>query len=480
MRMIALLSLLCALTTCAVPPRAATQATALPETPTASPAAQPSPPPAPSLATSVPLALRNRMERRYELHLVDPRTGQEPPGYPPIDLGDNFVHTYSADGNRLAIIGFHGQSCDSYAGGSRCRPGGGVLHLIDLQAWREVTATLPVEGWVWPLAFSPNGTRVALASSEARTHTLLAIDARTGETIAQRDLGFPPSALEYSHDGQSLLIYGVPAGSAAGMTKPDPPRAVRLDARTLEVVWQQELSDVTSGFWCRENCNESHEEQLFAAWSPAVVLSHEMQALYILHADAETLTTVDFDARTVRSVEIREAQSWLERLLVLTAGVARAKGGAEGATKAAVLSPDGTRLYVVGQAMHSQRDADGHWQVTNEALGLQVIDVASGRRIAATPTEATEISLAPDGIELMLQGWEEHIWTEIFERQTLERSARVEAWEVVSVRQLDGQPIVLGRKPSRPLTGLAVLDPETFEVVHSWSVDSDAAWLIMR
>jgi hypothetical protein len=302
-------------------------------------------------------------------------------------------------------------------------------------------------------------------------------DTGTGQLIAQQALAFRPSLMKYTQEGTALAIYGQPLSAVPGMAKPDPPRVLLVDAATLDILWDQPLASIISGSWCLENCDAPHGEQTFAYWWPAVVPSHDGHTLYVVHADEEKLTAVDFDARTVHSVEIREARLWFEELLALTAGVAQAKGGENGAFKEAVLSADGTRLYAIGRRVNSTRDAHGNWQVDEAYLGLQVIDVESGHKMASLDGEAKAIGSALDGAYLLLDDWDGRIWwTEVLDAESLQRVARLEGWKVVPARRIDGQPILLASNPYRE-SQLAVLDPRSFDIVQAWSASGHAEWV---
>ncbi len=227
---------------------------------------------------------------------------------------------------------------------------------------------------------------------------------------------------------------------------------------------------------------------MFAEWRPAVVLSHDGRRLYIVHADQERLTTVDFDALTVRSIVLRETQSWLERLLDLTAGVAEAKGIWTGTVKAAVLSPDGKRLYVVGRTTTVTRDADGNRESMETHLGLQVIDLVGGHKVmsrdielAGTWISADRIRFTPNGKHLLVGGWRDGGgWTEVLDAKRLERVADLPGWEVALTRRMDGQPVLLARRWDRERRAFefAVLDPQSFDVAASWG-ETDAWWVTM-
>jgi hypothetical protein len=489
--LILLLCLLLILTGCAGPPQATREQrlpTEMPQPslahPTAAPAiGQPTAAPAlvqapatPTPGSGVLLTLNDTHTNRDEIHLVDPDSGQDVSGYPPI-VGVPF--SLSADGKKLAAIESLGQTCEPSGGGTACYRSADVLHLVDLQSWREVTATLSVHGWNGPSALSPDTGHLALVINTASSSTVTIFDIGTGQILTQGVLPFRPALMAYQQDGALLAIYGQPLSSNPGSTKPDPPRVLLLDATTLDILWDQGLASILSGSWCLENCRASHEEQLFASWGPAVVFSNDGRKLYIVHAEAERLTTVDFVARSVSSVEIQSAQSWVEQLLDLSAGVAEAKGGANGAFKTAVLSPDGAKLYLIGATYSATRDSQGHWQNTEDSLGLQVVDVASGRKLATHDTEARWwIRISPDGGFVFLTASDGQAWsTEVIDTKSVQQVARLDKWEVVPTRRLDGQPILVASQlPGQP-SHLAVLDPQSFAVIHTWSVNSYAWWI---
>ena len=493
MRLIIALYLLYILTACVVQP-GLNDEHAQPPIIFKEPLAQPTA--ATTLASSVLLARWNESRRRHEIGPVDPNTGREIPGYPPIALGDDIrfapTQILSSDGRKLAAVESHGQSCESYAGGVSCRPRADLLHLVDLLKWREITASLPVEGWLWPFVFSPDTSRLALIHHTPKTDTLMLLNTATGEFVARRPLSFRPSLLAYTQAGAALLLYGQPPGSEPGISKPGPSQVLLVDAATLEPQWKKTLPQIISGDWCLQNCQAPHAERLFANWMPAVVVAPDQRKLYIVHADEDKLTTVDLEARAVRSDDLQAAQlpSWFERLLEFTAGVVQAKGAFNGAVKAAVLSPDGTKLYLAGHTTNSSRDTNGNWRFKQISLGLQVIDIAAGRKIAGrdsalssdgAPSEdeaATKIGLTPDGTYLWLAGRNEQgAWTQVVDANSLEPVARLTQWDIAVSRRLNGQPIIVASWSRQQQTQLAVLDPHTFDIGYSWPVDGFAWWV---
>ncbi len=418
--------------------------------------------------------------RHGELHAVDPDTGHDLRDYAPIHMGHHYHHAVSPDGNTLAAVTYPGDSGR-----------GGVLHLIDLQAWRDVTTTLRFDSWITAMSFSPDGTRLAMAYAGRPTgahgmpdvYLLVSVDVAGQAAVAETSFDFAPRLMKYTSDGASLIVYGVTFDMNTGLNV-QPPRAVLLDAAELHVEWEVALSGVLDGQFKQK---DSDGTETYVGWWPAVVPAHDGQALYIVHADEDKLTIVDFANRAARTVEVGPVRSWLEQLLALGAGVAYAKGPLDGASKRAVLSSDGARLYVIGQTTDTFRDSNGEWQFTQKQLGLKVVDVSTGVEIARFDTEATEIGMSPDGPQLYLRGWSEPDqpglmtpWTDVLDIGHLEVVAHLTGRYIMPARRLDGRPILLSSTPhhSSEQTTLAALGAKSFDEIHVWSVPRYASWLI--
>jgi hypothetical protein len=418
--------------------------------------------------------------KQNEIYPLDLTNGGALPGYDPLTFGNGgFLYAFSQDGGRLAVITFQGQFCDSFMGGSRCRGGRGELRLVELPSWKVTPAEIPLDGAIDRLAYSPDSALLALATTDRDGQYLAVLDGSTGEILTQRALDFPAELLAFSADSRSLVVYGTPVNEPAGMVKPDPPRALLVDAGSLDTLWEQELTEILSGQWCMQNCEDSHELLLFADWRPAVVLSPDGEQLYIVHADEDRLTTLDFASREVRSTSIQEKKSWIERLLALTARTAQAKAGMEGALKLAALSPDGKTLYTAGFAMHARPDEQHGWIFEEEAVPLQAIDAGSGMIVASQPAKLQGIHglrYIPDGSGLLVDRWSgNQVRTTILDTRSLEPIKEIRGWDLHPVEGPDGTLTWLGSRPAGSRTKLAVLDPETFEPVQE--LEENGSWL---
>lgn len=440
-----------------------------PVAPAADPPAQPAVEPVvpPSLGSAVLVAGWDEATTLSEILPVDPATGDPVAGYSPIPLGRHFSHAFSPDGRRLVAVSFPGESHR-----------GGELHVIDLFEWKNTPLGIEFDAVVDVLAFDADGARLAVAAMpQARGvddppgSIVTVVDLASGTIAARARLAHQVTRLGFSPEGDSLLAYGQSVPEPGS----DPVAwAARLRAGDLAVAWAQHLPGILNV----EHRQVDGEPRYFW-YQPAVALWPEGNALYIVHADADRLTAVDFTRRAPRAEDILPAQSWLEWLLARTAGVAHAKM-TDGTIKQAALSPDGSRLYVAGQTMASAKTDRGQWEYTRDSLDLQVIDVATGALLDSLETEATEVSLSADGARLFLRGWTEPgasdpyaiPWTQVVDAETLETVATLEGYALVPARRLDGDPILLSNTTApNGQQAVAALDPETLMEIHAW-----AAW----
>ncbi len=338
---------------------------------------------------------------------------------------------YSPNGSRLAAIETRGESCEAFAGGSSCYPRAIAVRIVDLPAWQVISTTLSNDGWTGAISFSPTADRLAISYNRQKGSSVLVLDTSTGETLTDLALGFRPAGIAFYQDEGRLLVYGTLPAEKPGVTPPGP---VRLEAYAIpsgEMLWERELTGVVSGNWCLENCDDTHGMQLYAIWTPAILLSPDGTTLYILHADQDKMTQVSLKDGGSQDVQIHEAQSWIERLLASTAGVALAKGGAKGTTRLAAISPDGERLYVQSSTMNATLNQDGYWEPADAVTELQAVDAHSGQILASIPASGYGERLTTDGEYLFSSGWTDSgLETAIWSAGGLESVPSLKGWEL--------------------------------------------------
>jgi len=215
-----------------------------------------------------------------------------------------------------------------------------------------------------------------------------------------------------------------------------------------------------------------------------LVFAPQGDVLYIVHPNEDILTSVDFDAQKISSVEIRTRLSWYENLFSLGASIAHAKI-AEGTNKHAVISPDGQFLYIVGERNELVNSENDDWQIKTIPLGLQIVRTGDGSRVDRFDTKASDISISHDGQYLFLQGWSQtqgSAWTQIFDTETKQPVTQVQdnTW-LVPTHRLNGAPILAS---SVYINGedqqhYTIVNPEDLSVLAEWNSTDYLVWLDM-
>ena len=400
---------------------------------------------------------------------LDPATGTALPENPEISLGHTFFYGFSPDRTTLAVASFPNESGYN-----------GRLFLVDLPAWETHDLGLELSGWVSTMVFSPNGKELAIAHGETG-YKLTVVNLEDRTITAQSPTYSYVSRLKFSQNGQALMLYRSTTNPADGWTA-GPPEILLLNTADLTQLWSTELKEVHDGILPREEgvtvANFYEPGKAFYT-SPGLVFAPDRDALYVVHADSEQLTTVDFESQTVETVEVQPKLIWLERFLSMTAGVAHAKIG-DGITRQAAVSPDGQFLYVVGVNSVTSRVQNGNWQMEQTPLGLEILQTRDGSRVERIETDTTELSLSPDGRFLYLRNWgsnQDNIpWTEIFDTanwQLVVRKNRVSAMPALLMN--GGFLLVSTYSTAETSHHMTVMQPDGEGALAEWT-DSEYIW----
>ena len=401
---------------------------------------------------------------------LDPATGIALPGYTPISVGQSYFHAFSPDRQTLAAVIFPNDTTYN-----------GNLLLIDLPAWKTQTFKLNLHGWVTAMVFSPDGRRLAIAHGES-TYRLTVFDLEQGVITAQQKTDSFVTRLKFTADGESLMLYrpAIQNFYTDNELGAGPPQVLLLDAADLSPRWSAELVGVRDGILPKDEKTVIDLNQPGTAMylSPALAYAPDRDALYIIHADSEQLTTIDFNAQKVETVEIQTKLSWFERLLSLDASVAYAKV-ADGTGKQAVVSPDGQFLYVVGVNNASFQDQQGNWQMSQTPLGADIIQTSDGSRVMHIETEAADLSLSPDGRFLYLRNWgANEPWTEVFDTSSRQVTARKTGIYASPALLMNGESLVVSTySSSETAHHMGIFQPDALAPLLEWTGPHYIAWL---
>jgi hypothetical protein len=407
------------------------------------------------------------------LTIISSMTGQPLEGPEQIPLGTYYSYAFSPDKRSLAVTS------------------AAQLYLIDMPSWISRVADVGLHGLVSSVIYSPDGRLVALASGGPEGY-LRIVNAQNGEVEASGQAGFSIRNVKFTGDGKAIMVYGPQLASAgiaanAGVST-GAPKVALFASSDLSLLWSTALSGVRDGTFPKKAdiANTQEVYQPGAAWhfQPGAVFAPDRDILYVVHGDADQLTTIEFGTRRAKTVDIRPRLSWLDQLLALTAGVAYAKG-MDGTTKQAVVSPDGKYLSVVGSTEAVTQQPNGrNWDITDTPIGLQVIATADGTLIDKIETDANLAALSPDGQDLMLIGWKMNSnsstpWTDVYELSANRLVKHLANTYLFSTRRLDGKAILASSNQISPnRCDMVVMDPGSWSPTASWSTAACAGWLI--
>jgi hypothetical protein len=262
------------------------------------------------------------------------------------------------------------------------------------------------------------------------------------------------------------------------------PVAELLSAQDLSPTWSVKLNNVRDGFQPNPNFTGSmYEPGAGTVYSPGIVFSPTKDMLYIVHADVDKLTQVDFDRRSVSTVDIRPKLSWFEQFLRLSAGNAYAKGQ-EGIELQAVISPDGSVIYTTGTQNKVSKNSNGDVNFTQTPLNLEAIRAADGMELFKSQATGMNQSLSSDGASVFLDQYLDSgalSETEEVNAVTGVLIAQYKGLTLQSTHRMDGTPLLVSA--AQGYTNQPVSEMTVFTADHvllgKWNAPEYAEWVIM-
>ena len=258
-------------------------------------------------------------------------------------------------------------------------------------------------------------------------------------------------------------------------------QALLFDAQTMDVEWQQVLHGVKDGYYGSGN-HERPDENFY--YSAGITPDPARQRIYIAHADEAKLTTIDFSAQAVKSIEIREKQTTIERFLefILSIGVQPVQAKAANSyVRQALLSQDGSTLYVAGEQNNMLRKNENELEMISTPLGLEAWDLKTGTRLYVVETNASEIRQGPQGL-IVLNGYDRSSstyrpFTDIFDPAAAQIAAHLDETYAYATLRLDGElALVSVYSTDENKTFLGVLNAKALRKELSWAANSYYFW----
>ena len=137
---------------------------------------------------------------------------------------------------------------------------------------------------------------------------------------------------------------------------------------------------------------------------PAVVFTQDKA--YVVHGHEDVITEVDLSTGEVMGHPFGTKVSLLDALSAWFAAQAVAKGPAPGVRRTALISDDGSKLYLSGY--HTEvAEEEGQVRETTVPLGVQVIDTRNWQVEETLNLPVGTLHLSPDGSMLLAAGYNE-------------------------------------------------------------------------
>ena len=403
---------------------------------------------------------------KSELAVISSVTGKRLESFTPLPIENSYSYTFAPDGHTLALIANTN------------------LYLVDLPVWKIREYDLDLGGWMSFVIYSADGSLLAIASGEPKSE-LWIINPKNGEVIANGKADISIRKAQFTTDGTGLMVYGPQIASTgvaanAGVSV-DSPKAVLYSVSDLSLVWSTELDGIRDGTFPKKgelaNTPDIYLPGAASHYEPGKAFSSKSDILYLVHADEDKVTVVDFNHRKVNRMDVHTKTSWFDQLMALTASVAYAKG-MDGTIKQAFLSSDGKYLFVGGNTETVTQQANSiDWSITDTPLGLQVIAVENGELVAHIDMEATLTGLSLDGRQIFLTAWKDQDnytfpRTDVYDTSFHRLIKQIDHVYLTSTRRIDGEPMLVSTEYTgsngEDLCNLATVDPASWTVVNRW------------
>jgi hypothetical protein len=316
-----------------------------------------------------------------EGRLADPLTLKPAAGLSAIKLGRFYQAALSHDGRKLAIIRWPNES-----------PYGGQLVVLDLWTGAQTTTGVVVDGEAPVLAFSDDDTSLSWIvgqRGQSSANYSVARYALGGKAASVKDLpsGYWPMDGRLLANDELAVTFGTVSESGNGSSVPH----VVFIAADGTLRADLPLPGVLAG-------DHPRDDGRVAIDNPGLAWDIRSGRLYVVHPDADVVTVVDLAAhRIVAQVDAAaHASAWLGALGV---GVAAAKLE-PGSDRSAALSPDGSRLYVVG-SLRTVTGTGPDATFSQTPVGGFVLDTRTLSRLETIDLPVDRVAVAPSGRTLL-------------------------------------------------------------------------------
>ena len=204
------------------------------------------------------------------------------------------------------------------------------------------------------------------------------------------------------HDGQHVAVFGVP--TSTGNLTEDAPRVQVVDVGAGALAADVPLAGLKAGQF--EVGPGDRLEYPYRMYRPALAWDLARSRVYVVYPDEERVSVVDLAAGKVTASELmRPRASWFHGLLAHLVPAVEAKS-IPTTQRWAVLSPDGSRLYVSGSREWATRVDANRYEWKGAQEGLRIIDTKDLAEIGRRDLNGNAFALAPGGRRILVHAFQ--------------------------------------------------------------------------
>jgi YVTN family beta-propeller protein len=314
------------------------------------------------------------------LRPIDPATGEDVPGFEPIDIVQAVSGVLSPDQRTLFTV-------NALSGSA---PGVG-LQAIDLDTWSGRLLASGV-GHGWGQHWLPDGSAVVSfrGGGPAGVEVLvIPVDGSEYRSVTRLDFSISSSAV--TPDGRTLFVVGF--DSPDGYTTDNEAFTAAVDLATGDV---QRIS--VPGLLAGQLREDLDSDQIIVGYAPAIAVSPDGSTAFVAHAESLAITAIDTATnQVIRTESVERPRSTWQRLRGWLGGLFVSEAEAKGIpsiVRQLEVTPDGRFLLIGGT--ESERCTFEQQCMENKPSGVRVIDSANFEQALFVP-DTGSFKVSADG-----------------------------------------------------------------------------------
>lgn len=322
-----------------------------------------------------------------EVHPVDPISLTKIPGYNSFSLGHHYSSATHPDKRKMAVVKYWDEE----------KPG--ELYLVDIPSWSEKELGLSLSQQATMLTFDQAGKLWWIEGKQNSNFQLFRyeIEGKKLSEVMKFPARFQPMEMRFLRTGEQIAVYGY---MDEGDHRSGTAQLLIINGDSGETTHSIHLDKVKEGVTFAPSVTG---DPLMKSVNAGLGWDLLHDRLYIVHPEGNWITQIDLrEGKVSKQGKIKQSKSLWERFLGGLLPQAEAKVMVETAHRV-VVSPDGSRLFVVSVKGDIWEDENGTEKWRQTSTGVQVIATDELRQEDNHNLPVNDLALSPNGRYLILE-----------------------------------------------------------------------------